>query len=153
MNMWLEYLKECLFEEIDVVLCLLGIDKKVQGDSNDVNNIIDFINDNIDNLHFYEIEKEDVLLEGSPVELIKILNDLVEKNNRVIVLKNNYAINKWIVERYKEFLNDNGSTYKLKLEFSDSYEISNKVIIIGSEDFVDEMDSCLDVEKVKIMNN
>ena len=80
-------------------------------------------------------------------------NDLVEKKNRVIVLKNNYAINKWIVERYKEFLNDNGSSYKINLEFSDSYKITNKVIIIGSEGFVNEMDSCLDVEKTKIINN
>lgn len=153
MNMWLEYLKECLFEEIDVVLCLLGVDKKVQGESNDVNKIIDFINDNIDNLHFYDIDREDVLLDGSPVDLIKVLNDLVEKKNRVIVLKNNYAINKWIVERYKEFLEDNGSKYSIKLEFSDSYKITNKVLIIGSEDFVNEMDTCLEVEKIKIINN
>lgn len=153
MNMWLEYLKECLFEEIDVVLCLLGVDKKVQGESNDVNKIIDFINDNIDNLHFYDIDREDVLLDGSPVDLIKVLNDLVEKKNRVIVLKNNYAINKWIVERYKEFLEDNGSKYSIKLEFSDSYKITNKVFIIGSEDFVNEMDTCLEVEKIKIINN
>ena len=153
MNMWLEYLKECLFEEIDVVLCLLGVDKKVQGESNDVNKIIDFINDNIDNLHFYDIDREDVLLDGSPVDLIKVLNDLVEKKNRVIVLKNNYAINKWIVERYKEFLEDNGSKYSIKLEFSDFYKITNKVLIIGSEDFVNEMDTCLEVEKIKIINN
>lgn len=153
MNMWLEYLKECLFEEIDVVLCLLGVDKKVQGESNDVNKIIDFINDNIDDLQFYDIDKEDVLLDGSPVDLIKVLNDLVEKKNRVIVLKNNYAINKWIVERYKEFLEDNGSKYSIKLEFSDSYKITNKVLIIGSEDFVNEMDTCLEVEKIKIINN
>lgn len=153
MNMWLEYLKECLFEEIDVVLSLLGIDKKVQGDCNDVNTIIDFINNNIDNLLFFNIDKEDILLEGLPVDLIKVLNDLVEKKNRVIVLKNNYAINKWIVERYKEFLNDNGSSYKIKLEFSDSYKITNKVMIVGNEAFVNEMDSCLDVEKIKIINN
>ena len=153
MNMWLDYLKECLFEEIDVVLCLLGVDKKVQGESNDVNKIIDFINDNIDDLQFYDIDKEDVLLDGSPVDLIKVLNDLVEKKNRVIVLKNNYAINKWIVERYKEFLEDNGSKYSIKLEFSDSYKITNKVLIIGSEDFVNEMDTCLEVEKIKIINN
>ena len=151
--MWLEYLKECLFEEIDVVLSLLGIDKKVQGDCNDVNTIIDFINNNIDNLLFFNIDKEDILLEGLPVDLIKVLNDLVEKKNRVIVLKNNYAINKWIVERYKEFLNDNGSSYKIKLEFSDSYKITNKVMIVGNEAFVNEMDSCLDVEKIKIINN
>ena len=153
MNMWLEYLKECLFEEIDVVLCLLGIDKKVQGDSNDVNTIIDFINSNVDDLQFFNIDNEDILLEGSPVDLIKVLNDLVEKKNRVIVLKNNYAINKWIVERYKEFLIDNGSQYKTKLEFSDTFDIKKKVIIIGSESFVNEMDSCLDVEKTKIINN
>lgn len=153
MNMWLEYLKECLFEEIDVVLCLLGVDKKIQGESNDVNKIIDFINDNVDNLHFYDIDKEDILIEGSPVELIKVLNDLVEKKNRLIVLKNNYAINKWIVERYKEFLEDNGAKYSIKLEFSDSYKITNKVLIIGSQDFVSEMDACLDVEKIKVINN
>ena len=47
MNMWLEYLKECLFEEIDIVLNLAGIDQLVQGEKNEVNDIISLLNDNI----------------------------------------------------------------------------------------------------------
>lgn len=148
MNMWLEYLKECLFDEIDIVLNLAGIDQQIQGDRNDVNNIIGFINDNIETLSFYKINNEDLLLDGAPLVLIKVLNDLVEKKNRVVVLKNNLAINKWILEKYKEFLNDNGSAYSLDLDFCDNYDISNDVIVIGVSSFVKEMKACLDV-KVK----
>ena len=146
MNMWLEYLKECLFDEIDIVLNLAGVDQQVQGDRNDVNNIVGFINDNIETLSFYKINNEVLLLDGAPLVLIKVLNDLVEKNNRVVVLKNNLAINKWILEKYKEFLNDNGSTYTLNLDFSDNYNISNEVIVIGVSSFVKEMKECLDVK-------
>ena len=40
MNVWLEYLKECLFDEIDIVLNLAGIDQQVQGEKNEVNDLI-----------------------------------------------------------------------------------------------------------------
>ena len=153
MNMWLEYLKECLFDEIDIVLNLAGIDQQVQGDRNDVNNIVSFINDNIETLSFYKINNEELLLDGAPLVLIKVLNDLVEKNNRVVVLKNNLAINKWILEKYKDFLIDNGSTYNLALEFSDNYEITNDVIVVGVSSFVREMKDCLNVNVKGIIEN
>ena len=70
-----------------------------------------------------------------------------------MVLKNNYAINTWIFEKYKEFLSDNGSSLLLNVEFTDFFEITNKAFIIGSKAFVNEMDSCLKVEKKKIINN
>ena len=149
--MWLEYLKECLFEEIDIVLNLAGIDQQVQGDKNDVNDIIGFISDNIEELSFYEINKEEVLLDGNPVALIKVLNDLVEKNNRVVVLKNNLAINKWIIARYKEFLEDNGSSYKLDLEIADTFVINKSCLIIGSKEFVKEMEESVEVETKSIV--
>ena len=87
MNMWLEYLKECLFEEIDIVLTLAGIDQQVQGEKNEVNDLIGFINDNIDNLSFYDFKDESIVIDGHPISLIKALNDLVEKSNKVVVLK------------------------------------------------------------------
>ena len=151
MNMWLEYLKECLFDEIDIVLNLAGIDQQVQGDKNDVNDIIGFINDNIEDLTFYNIINEEVLIDGNPIILIKVLNDLVEKNNRVVVLKNNLAINKWIIARYKEFLEDNGSSFGLGLEIADSFSITNPCMIIGSKEFVKEMEESVGVESKTIV--
>ena len=118
---------------------------------NDVNDIIGFISDNIEELSFYEINKEEVLLDGNPVALIKVLNDLVEKNNRVVVLKNNLAINKWIIARYKEFLEDNGSSYKLDLEIADTFVINKSCLIIGSKEFVKEMEESIEVETKSIV--
>lgn len=146
MNMWLEYLKECLFDEIDIVLSLAGIDQQVQGEKNEVNDLIGFINDNIDNLNFYNIKDEDIVIDGHPISLIKALNDLVEKSNKVVVLKNNLAINKWIIERYKDFINDNGSVYNLDLIISDTFDMSKDTIAIGSKEFVKEMKECLEVD-------
>lgn len=151
MNMWLEYLKECLFEEIDIVLNLIGIDQQVQGDKNDVNDIIGFVNDNIEDLSFYEINKEDVLIDGNPIVLIKVLNDLVEKDNRVVILKNNLAINKWIIARYKEFLEDNGSLFKLNLEIADNFSITNSCLIIGEKEFVKEMEEGIETDTKSII--
>lgn len=149
--MWLEYLKECLFDEIDIVLNLAGIDQQVQGDKNDVNDIIGFINDNIEDLTFYNIINQEVLIDGNPIILIKVLNDLVEKNNRVVVLKSNLAINKWIIARYKEFLEDNGSSFKLDLDITDSFSITNPCIIIGSKEFVKEMEESIEVDTESIV--
>jgi hypothetical protein len=144
--MWLEYLKECLFDEIDIVLNLAGIDQQVQGEKNEVNDIISLLNDNIENLSFYDIKDKEVLLDGNPWVLIKVLNDLVEKSNRVVVTKTNLAINKWIVERYKDFLVDNGANYNVNLEITDNFEINKSVIVIGHKEFVKEMEECLDVD-------
>ena len=146
MNMWLEYLKECLFDEIDIVLNLAGIDQQVQGEKNEVNDLIGFINDNIDDLSFYNINDENIVVDGHPISLIKALNDLVEKSNKVVVLKNNLAINKWIIERYKDFINDNGSVYNLDLVISDTFDMSKDTIAIGSKEFVKEMKECLEVD-------
>lgn len=146
MNMWLEYLKECLFDEIDIVLNLAGIDQQVQGEKNEVNDLIGFINDNIDNLSFYSIKDEDIVVDGHPISLIKTLNDLVEKSNKVVVLKNNLAINKWIIERYKDFINDSGSVYNLDLIISDTFDMSKDTIAIGSKEFFKEMKECLEVD-------
>lgn len=151
MNMWLEYLKECLFDEIDIVLNLAGIDQQVQGDKNDVNDIIGFINDNIEDLTFYNIIDEEVLIDGNPIILIKVLNDLVEKNNRVVILKNNLAINKWIIARYKEFLEDNGSSFKLDLDITDSFSITKPCMIIGSKEFIKEMEESIEVDTESIV--
>ena len=129
MNMWLEYLKECLFDEIDIVLNLAGIDQLVQGEKNEVNDIISLLNDNIENLSFYNIKDEELLLDGNPWVLIKVLNDLVEKKNRVVVTKTNLAINKWIIERYKDFLVDNGANCNVDIEIADNFEMKKSTLI------------------------
>jgi len=146
MNMWLEYLKECLFDEIDIVLNLAGIDQLVQGEKNEVNDIISLLNDNIENLSFYNIKDEELLLDGNPWVLIKVLNDLVEKKNRVVVTKTNLAINKWIIERYKDFLVDNGANCNVDIEIADNFEMKKSTIIIGHKEFVKEMEECLNVD-------
>lgn len=151
MNMWLEYLKECLFDEIDIVLNLAGIDQMVQGEKNEVNDIISLLNDNMENLSFYSIKDEEILLDGNPWVLIKVLNDLVEKKNRVVLTKTNLAINKWIIERYKDFLVDNGANCELNIEISDNFEINKSVIIIGHKEFVKEMEECLEVDTQTIV--
>ena len=151
MNMWLEYLKECLFDEIVIVLNLSGIDQQVQGEKNEVNDIISLLNDNMENLSFYSIKDEEILLDGNPWVLIKVLNDLVEKKNRVVLTKTNLAINKWIIERYKDFLVDNGANCELNIEISDNFEINKSVIIIGHKEFVKEMEECLEVDTQTIV--
>ena len=147
MNMWLEYLKECLFDEIDIVLNLAGIDQQVQGEKNEVNDLIGFINDNIDNLSFYNIKDEDIVIDGHPISLIKALNDLVEKSNKVVVLKNNLAI-KNDKAKYHFIPNEEKVVKNKKIVkfISDTFDMSKDTIAIGSKEFVKEMKECLEVD-------
>ena len=107
MNSWLSYLKYKIYEDVNTVLQLLLIDNKIQGTKYDINYLVNFINENLTTISFFFINDSSFLIEGNPLSLIKVINDNLNDNGeRVVVLENNVAINKWIISVYEDYVKE-----------------------------------------------
>ena len=107
MNSWLSYLKYKIYEDVNTVFQLLLIDNKIQGTKYDINYLVNFINENLTTMSFFFINDSSFLIEGNPLSLIKVINDNLNDNGeRVVVLENNVAINKWIISVYEDYVKE-----------------------------------------------
>lgn len=141
MNSWLSYLKYKIYEDVNTVLQLLLIDNKIQGTKYDINYLVNFINENLTTISFFFINDSSFLIEGNPLSLIKVINDNLNDNGeRVVVLENNVAINKWIISVYEDYIKEYDVKEKLNIEISNhfNFDNSNKLLIIGSRAFINE---------------
>lgn len=141
MNSWLSYLKYKIYEDVNTVLQLLLIDNKIQGTKYDINYLVNFINDNLTTMSFFFINDSSFLIEGNPLSLIKVINDNLNDNGeRVVVLENNVAINKWIISVYEDYVKEYDVKEKLNIEISNHFNFDNskKLLIIGSRAFINE---------------
>lgn len=141
MNSWLSYLKYKIYEDVNTVLQLLLIDNKIQGTKYDINYLVNFINENLTTISFFFINDSSFLIEGNPLSLIKVINDNLNDNGeRVVVLENNVAINKWIISVYEDYVKEYDVKEKLNIEISNhfNFDNSNKLLIIGSRAFINE---------------
>jgi hypothetical protein len=141
MNKWILYLREQLLNESNLVVELLSIDEAVQGYCVSYNELLLFLEKNLYNNQFFsfEVNNSCFLVEGDPYDFIFILNDLINFKNKVNVCKNNYAINRWILKKYDEFLLRNGYINNLNIVFNDYYSCSGEIIyVLGSEEFYEE---------------
>ena len=142
MNRWLEYIKEKINEEIDTVLKLVMIDNHIQGTDYDINTLLTFLRLNINKPFFIKkVIPEDALyiLEGNPESLVIILNDTMDRITEITILENNLALNKWIVQKYYDFCNQNDIKPN-RIEISNYYHFSNcNLVAVGSQSFADEV--------------
>ena len=141
MNSWLSYLKYKIYEDVNTVLQLLLIDNKIQGTKYDINYLVNFINENLTTMSFFFINDSSFLIEGNPLSLIKVINDNLNDNGeRVVVLENNVAINKWIISVYEDYIKEYDVKEKLNIEISNHFNFDNskKLLIIGSRAFINE---------------
>lgn len=141
-NKWLKYLKDKLLEESNVVIQLLLIDNKIQGTKMDINYFINFINSHINTRYFYFVDESSFLIEGNPLSLIKVINDNInDDGERIVINENNVAINRWLIEKYYEYIEENGIDARLNISISNHYDFSDskKLLIIGSLAFLDEL--------------
>lgn len=141
MNSWLSYLKYKIYEDVNTVLQLLLIDNKIQGTKYDINYLVNFINENLTTMSFFFINDSSFLIEGNPLSLIKVINDNLNDNGeRVVVLENNVAINKWIISVYEDYVKEYDVKEKLNIEISNHFNFDNskKLLIIGSRAFINE---------------
>lgn len=141
MNSWLSYLKYKIYEDVNTVLQLLLIDNKIQGTKYDINYLVNFINENLTTISFFFINDSSFLIEGNPLSLIKVINDNLNDNGeRVVVLENNVAINKWIISVYEDYVKEYDVKEKLNIEISNHFNFDNskKLLIIGSRAFINE---------------
>lgn len=118
------------------------------------------LDDNYTYESFYELLNKDininidkyetVLLENSSI----ILLNLIDKDIDIIVCTlDNYGLNSYIIEKYKEYLKINNIEKNNKIEITKHFKIEDKNIIsIGSDAFNNEMSKnyknikCINIE-------
>lgn len=138
---WFNFLLEKVYEELDILLKLILIDNKIEGDNYNINKLIDF-------LKFYQNQHKNffpssnyILIEERPETLIKTISDNLNKESvEIIILKNNLGLNKWIKQKYEEFANEFQIENRTKISITNHFKLTTgKVLIIGSESFTEEM--------------
>ena len=148
MNPWLNYIKDKIYEDVNVVVQLLLLDNKIQGSEMDINFLINFINENLNTNTFFFINDSSFLLEGSPLSLIKVINDNIEDNSeKVVVLENNIGINSWIIKTYYQYVEEKFIPSKLNITISNKFNFNDnkKLLIIGSDAFIDEVKDSINI--------
>lgn len=130
MKMWKTYLYNIIVEEQDKVTKLLEID-----DNYDLETFLKIIDKDINIVDSYDT----YLIESDPFILINTINNLIKKDKRIIVCSlDNYSINTYIINKYKEYINDN----KLDIKIEKHFKINdNNIMSIGSNAFNNEMKS------------
>ena len=130
MIMWKTYLHNKIIEEKDIVTKLLEID-----DNLNIDILLQLINKDIDITDNYET----YLIESDPFILINAIDRLSGKNKKIIVCSmDNYSINTYILNKYKEYIDDNILDIKIEKHFSIK---DNNILSIGSNAFNNEMKS------------
>ncbi len=138
----ISYFKECYLNDKTKIDKLLEIDDNYTYES-----FYELINKDINiNLDNYDT----VLLENSSVLLLNI----IDKNIDIIVCTlDNYGLNSYIIEKYKEYLEVNNIENNNKIEISKHFNIEDmKIVSIGSDAFNKEMASnykdikCINIE-------
>ena len=132
--MWKTFLQNKIVEEQDIVTKLLELD-----DSINLNTLLDLINKDINILTNYDT----YLIESNPIILINLIDRLISTNKTIIVCSmDNYSLNTYIINKYKEYLNDYDISSSLDIRIEKHFNIEdNNIISIGSNAFNKEMKS------------
>ena len=144
--MWINYLSKKLLEEYETVIKLLKIDEEYYGYDKDIKYLLMFLKSNYNNKYFFKKnnDKVSVILEGNPTSLIEILREFYNDSIDVLINENNVGINSWIIKKFNEFYEENNLNIIIKSNFKVK---NNKLIIIGSRAFCNELDMCFSNEK------
>ena len=132
--MWKTFLQNKIVEEQDIVTKLLELD-----DSINLNTLLELINKDINILTNYDT----YLIESNPIILINLIDRLISTNKTIIVCSmDNYSLNTYIINKYKEYLNDYDISSSLDIRIEKHFNIEdNNIISIGSNAFNKEMKS------------
>ena len=149
MNIWLSFLKNKIFSDIDELLKLIKIDNTISGTDYDINQLINFIIANMkkstlltNNTH----DTENFLIEENPESLIKVINDNYHKKCLVTILESNVAINSWLIKKYEEFCAENVLEKNIQFKISNHFSfLSGKIMLLGSQAFINEISETLQI--------
>lgn len=144
--MWVDYLREKILEEYETVNKLLEIDKEYYGYNKDIKYLLRFLESNYDNKYLFrkDSNKVSVILEGNPTSLIEVLKEFCNDSIDVLINEENLGINTWIIKKFNEFYEENNLNIIIKNNFKVK---DDKLIIIGSKAFCNELDMCFSNEK------
>lgn len=130
--MWKTYFKEIYLNNNATINKLLELD-----DNYSYELFYKMIEKNID----IDINKYDtVLIENSPVILLNVID---QNSNIIVCTMDNYGLNKYIIDLYNKYLEDNNIKQEKKVEIKKHFKIEDKDIVsIGSKAFNNEMNFC-----------
>lgn len=155
--MWFEYLKEQFMQEKKVVEQLLEIDYEVQGVRIYFEYCIQFLEQNKSVETFYLKRfsgSPSLVLEGNPFGLMKVLHDYGMCCYPVIILKNYYAFNRWILKKYEQFCECYSISSHLVVSIQDNFQIqSTDCVLFGSQAFLNEMKDSISVPCYSILES
>lgn len=140
MKEWFAYLLDKVYEELDILLKLILIDNKIEGNIYSINDLINFLKNTPMDKKFYDSAATSILIEQNPESLIKAISDnLLRENIKIIVLKNNLGLNKWVAKKYLEFVSVNNINENIKIDITNHFKITTgEALIIGCEAFTEE---------------
>lgn len=144
--MWINYLSKKILEEYETVIKLLKIDEEYYGYDKNIKYLLKFLKFNYNNKYLFKKnnDKVSVILEGNPTSLIEILREFYNDSIDVLINENNVGINSWIIKKFNEFYEENDLNIIIKSNFKVK---NNKLIVIGSSAFCNEIDMCFSNEK------
>lgn len=149
MNIWLSYLKNKIFSDIDELLKLIKIDNSISGTDYDINQLINFIIANMKKstlLTNNTPDTENFLIEENPESLIKVINDNYHKKCLVTILESNVGINSWLIKKYEEFCAENVLEKNIQFKISNHFSfLSGKIMLLGSQAFINEISETLQI--------
>ncbi len=130
--MWLEYLKNKIIDDKEIIDKLFDIDNNENGTNYSYDFLINVIDKNIDiDLGNSKI----VLLEGNFYLLIRLL--LKDNIKILIITKDSYSINKWIKKVYEEYSRIYEINNPNNIIIDENFNVLNELVtIIGSNAFI-----------------
>ncbi|MBQ8659559.1 MAG: hypothetical protein IJ475_01810 [Bacilli bacterium] len=148
---WIEFLENAIFEDINTVLGLIMFDNKIQGTNFDINDTIEYLKYS-NQLNFSDNSDAMYILEGDSNILINLLGCIFDLSCVVYIFQNNLGFNKWIVLKFFEFCEINAIENKNIIKFSEVIDKTiEPAILVGSEAFVNEIYSMLNINCKKII--
>lgn len=130
--MWKKYFKDFYLNDKNKISKLLELD-----DNYSYELFYKMIDKNIN----IDINKYDtVLIENSPVILLNVID---QNSNIIVCTMDNYGLNKYIIDTYEKYLEDNNIKQVKTTEIKKHFKIEDKDIVsIGSKAFNNEMNFC-----------
>ena len=140
----MKYLLISINDERKVVEELLAIDNDIQTTSLKIEDIENFIKDNISKHKFFSLTLTNdvvILTEGNPLLIIQILNDFSGRATNLFISREYVAINKWLVKKCLEYLSGLGVIIDITVDIEASYnhylDYDEEIMIVGTDSYLE----------------
>ena len=130
-----EYLQSLLIDEQDIIKELLRIDNSICHTNISYEQLISSFKSN-KHIDDYNLDDEvNVITDGDPLYVYLSLINCGKNIMKININRNFVGINKWLIERTKQYYQDLGEFVNIELDISKSYkDYDDKLIVVIGED-------------------